>query len=241
MILNKIINQVNKLVSNNSSFKLSYDKLEFYLNKSVDNINRFLQTRFRTPEEYFEDSKFYYSVLKHVNNQNSIIYISEAFSIDKKELVDMDPLKSVHLYKKFPYFYDPKEKKIYNFNGNYSNNPIVDYESPIEENVSYLFYIINLDIFVLYDGTSFSEITSSNAYSEYNITLYNNVNDLIDIYDYNEFPDAYIRSCLIYYTAALYLEEEDEVESQYSMYLKKAEDELVSWRKKDFSCYNTCW
>lgn len=67
MKLNKIIDQVNKLVSNSSSFKLSYNKLEFYLNKSIDRINQFLGTHFRTPEEYYEDSKLYTSLKKDAN------------------------------------------------------------------------------------------------------------------------------------------------------------------------------
>ena len=232
MILNKIINQVNKLVSNNSSFKLSYDKLEFYLNKSVDNINRFLRTKFRTPEEYFEDSKFYYSVLKYINNNDNIIYLSEALSIKKEDI-------KKH-FSKCIYFYDPSEKVIYTYDK--ETGETFNHATQFNDEYTYFFYVMNLGIFVKYSYTDgFEEITEANAYSEYNITIYNNVNDLIDIYDYNEFPDRYIRSCLVYYTAALYLEEEDEVESQYSMYLSKADDELTSWRKEYFSCYNTKW
>lgn len=36
----------------------------------------------------------------------------------------------------------------------------------------------------------------------------------------------------------MYLEEEDELEKQYSIYLSKVDDELVAWRKECFSCFN---
>lgn len=64
---------------------------------------------------------------------------------------------------------------------------------------------------------------------------------LIENMDYTEIPDRYIRSCIVYYTAALYLEEEDELEGQYRAYKDKADKELIEWKHEYYSCYDTNW
>lgn len=60
-------------------------------------------------------------------------------------------------------------------------------------------------------------------------------------FDYNVFPDKYIRSCVIYHATALYLEEEDELESQYQTYKAKAMKELANWKKQYYSMYECEW
>ena len=64
---------------------------------------------------------------------------------------------------------------------------------------------------------------------------------VIEGMNYTEIPDRYIRSCMVYYTAALYLEEEDELEGQYQTYKNKADEELKEWRRQYYSCYDTKW
>lgn len=57
--------------------------------------------------------------------------------------------------------------------------------------------------------------------------------------NYDEFPDKYIRSILIYFTASLYLEEEDETEQQYQIYRARAREYLEGWYQTDFGHYDT--
>lgn len=59
-----------------------------------------------------------------------------------------------------------------------------------------------------------------------------------DTYMYGEIPDKYIRQVLIYYTASLYLEEEDETEDQYKLYQTRALEALRVWKKEQYSCYD---
>lgn len=57
-------------------------------------------------------------------------------------------------------------------------------------------------------------------------------------FEYTEIPDNYIRSILIYHTAALYLEEEDETEQQYSLYKARANEALERWMRKDYTVHD---
>ena len=103
------------------------------------------------------------------------------------------------------------------------------------------YYIKDLNIFIDTSNSRNIEI-GWGKYTEENSVIYNTIEDLgPEYFDYNELPDRYIRSCLAYYTAALYLEEEDELENQYRVYLSKADKELVNWKKQFYSMYDTEW
>lgn len=64
------------------------------------------------------------------------------------------------------------------------------------------------------------------------------INNYLDKYNYTLIPDKYIRQILVYYTAALYLEEEDELENQYAIYKSRAEQSLLEWQVLDFSVFD---
>lgn len=70
---------------------------------------------------------------------------------------------------------------------------------------------------------------------------YNVITEMPNDFDYNVFPDRYIRSCVIYHATALYLEEEDELESQYQTYKAKAMKEIANWKKQHYSMYECDW
>jgi hypothetical protein len=125
MLISQMTLILNKLVSNYSSVPLTYEKLEFYLDSSIDYINENLGTSFKTIKEEYEASEYYN--------------------------VDTAPIP-----------------------------------------------------------------TSS--------------------YSYTGIPEKYIRSILLYKTAALFLEEEDETEDQYKIYNSRAERALINWRKEGYSC-----
>lgn len=60
-------------------------------------------------------------------------------------------------------------------------------------------------------------------------------------YDYTCLPENVIRQVLIYYVAALYLEEEDEFEAQYKTFINRAESSLEKIRKIHYSSYDVNW
>lgn len=224
MYLDKIINIVNKLLSNSSSFKLDYDRLSLYLDSAVDNINRNLLTSFRTVSEYFEDSNFYYSVLKYIRNASDLVKFYGTIDDHSKENA---------------LYYNKKDGTVCVVK---TETPYID--PSVEEGYEVFYYIQEYDIFV----SSRLDIDDTLLWTTYSsdkpngITVYDSVESLgLGYFNYNVLPDRYIRSCLVYYTAALYLEEEDELESQYKVYLLKAEEELVSWKKQFYSVYDTTW
>lgn len=223
MYLDKIISYVNKLLSNSSSFKLNYtDKLSLYLDNSIDHINRELLTNFRTISEYFEDSKFFFSVLKYISEK----FDTKSFggSISSCELGSL--------------YYNEDDGKIYDSVFNEV------FESPLIKDGYEVFYYIQKDnIFVstkLQNGIAvWTKYTITDSHD---IEIFESIEELgVQYFNYNELPDRYIRSCVIYYTAALYLEEEDELENQYSVYLSKANEELSIWKKQFYSVYDTSW
>ena len=59
-------------------------------------------------------------------------------------------------------------------------------------------------------------------------------------YDYQCMPDEIIESVLIYLVAAFYLEEEDELESQYRQYISRAEENLTNIQHIYYSSYDMC-
>ena len=177
MLLKTIVNQINKLISNSSSFQLPYDRLEFYIDSSIDIINGKLKTTYKTPKQLYKDYEFYYNTMFLAN------YLGQ-FSADPTEFNTGDIYYNV-VDKIF------KERTL----GQWSKyNP---------ENT-------------VWTGTFGDRISSEK-------------------FNYNEIPDYYIRQCVIYQASALYLEEEDETETQYMVYKNKAELELENWLRLDYS------
>lgn len=68
--------------------------------------------------------------------------------------------------------------------------------------------------------------------------LYEPDEDYDGEFEYKEFSDKYIRLVLIYLTAALYLEEEDETEDQYQIYRARANTALEQWKQDEYSDYD---
>lgn len=64
---------------------------------------------------------------------------------------------------------------------------------------------------------------------------------VVSKYNYNLLPDPLIRSALIYLVTSSYLEEEDELESQYRVYQTKAENFLKEYRTTHYSCIDCYW
>jgi hypothetical protein len=64
------------------------------------------------------------------------------------------------------------------------------------------------------------------------------LNNYVSKFNYRVIPERYTRSCIIYFAAAYYLEEEDELENQYAVYKDKAEQSLLEWQQLDYSVYD---
>lgn len=63
MTINDIVKNINKVLSNYTSFALTYNQLELYIDSAVDYINFELQTKFKTPNESWEEDKYTNSIL----------------------------------------------------------------------------------------------------------------------------------------------------------------------------------
>jgi hypothetical protein len=184
MLLSQIIKRVNRLVGNSSSFALTYNQLEQYIDSAVDHINFELKTNMLTPS----DDWFYHEDIY------KIIY-------SKKFLGTYNQLESS---------FQPKEGDMY-------------YNSYSEQ---YLIYTSGNweEIFVNEDDTG--ALVPSLTIEQAN-------------YNYKCMPDDIIRSILVYAIAAFYLEEEDELESQYRTYMSKVEEGLADVKRIYYSCYDT--
>lgn len=200
-----IIDRINEILSNNSSFKLSYDKLKFFLDNAVDNINRELRTSYLTIDEvYYKDFKYNYALCSgytplyiRANDEKYSVILGNGYIALKDSATDE--------------YYDGIADAVY----------LEEYDT----------------LYVKSSGSEYTHIFDVIMdESEMVNTKY-----IIGKLNYTEIPDRYIRSCLIYYTAALYLEEEDELESQYQIYKNKAQEELIEWKHEYYSCYDTRW
>lgn len=194
MLLSKIIQQINLLVSNNSSFKLSYNRLEFYIQRAVDFINFELYTNYKTPDEVFQNNIKYYNLL-YFNN--------------KFVELDIAKLESEHSLLHYPV-------------GSITQNPKND----------------NMFMICIQ-----GEGTGAIKWDTYTVSTESlkPITECLDKFDYVEMPDSHIRAVLVYYTAASYLEEEDELESQYAQYKSKALEAMSSIKKQYYSCYRAEW
>lgn len=197
MLLKDIISSINKLVSNNSSFKLDYDRLKLYLDGAIDYVNTELLTEYPTIEEYFYNNIGYYSVI-----------LNEGIT---PVLVSNKPMCNNYVFDEY------QSMLLY-------NNLPVGANSP-----EYIF---------VKESSKFYKLLPDYSYYEQSY-------DMLEFmpleYDYNDIPDRYIRSCVIYKAASLYLEEEDELESQYQTYRSKADKELAKWKQQYYSMYKCAW
>lgn len=205
MLIKDIVQKINKLVSNNTSFKLDYERLRLYIDGAIDHINTELLTEYKTPEELFQTYKGYYSVL-HPRDGSS-------------------PISPIILSNTTP------NELGYWFNSNLQrlmfNNILVDTAT-----TSFNYVYIEEDM-------SLYEQLSDGSFRQLGYTMLDKLP--ANEFNYNEFPDRYMRSCVVYYAAALYLEEEDELESQYYAYKSKADAELKNWKKQYYSMYECRW
>lgn len=202
MYVKDILTRINGLLSNASSFKLSYSKLKFYLDGAIDHVNESLKTEYPSIDDaYRSDLKYNYAVCKGYVT----LYIHKkdnkyAFDLSTRTLYDIENKQkytgfadAVYIESEDKLFIKEYSKYTYHF------------DSMVPDSV------INGDI--------------------------NNIEN----FDYNVLPDRYIRSCVVYYASALYLEEEDELEGQYQEYKSKAKEELQEWKHQYYSCYDTEW
>ena len=77
MLLENIIKHVNKIIANNSSFKLNYDQLEFYINTAVDYINTVLKTQMLNPQEQWENNLLLNNILYNESIKSTHMYLGE--------------------------------------------------------------------------------------------------------------------------------------------------------------------
>ena len=83
MLVKDIINNINKLLSNNTSFRLSYERLKFHLDSAIDNINRELLTNYPTIQEMYDSARGYYYMVSLGYNvlllyENNNYYLDES-------------------------------------------------------------------------------------------------------------------------------------------------------------------
>ena len=202
MYVKDILTRINGLLSNASSFKLSYSKLKFYLDGAIDHVNESLKTEYPSIDDaYRSDLKYNYAVCKG--------YVT--LYIHKKDIKYAFDLSTRTLY-------DTENKQKYT---GFADAVYRDSEDKlfIKEYCKYTYH--------------FDSVVPDSVIKE-------DINN-IENFDYNVLPDRYIRSCVVYYAAALYLEEEDELEGQYQEYKSKAKEELQEWKHQYYSCYDTEW
>lgn len=201
MLLTKIVSAVNKLVGNNSSIPLTYNKLEFYINSAVDHINLFLNTEMHTPSEDWDVNKENYNII-----YNNKFLGSFAVTLDDPNNKDWLLISELAAAKKDDMFFNTKNNKYY---------------------------------ICMYDGfrdNKFMVMTNIQILALPELSISNTKN-----YNYTCLPENVIRQVLIYYIAALYLEEEDEFESQYKTYINRADEALEKIRKIHYSSYDVNW
>lgn len=200
MLIKDIVKKINKLVSNNTSFKLDYERLRLYIDGAVDHINTELLTEYKTPQEVFEELIGYYSALYNLEISSVI-------------LSNTTPDADGYMFN--------TERNMLVYNGQ-----LVDAPTQL---FPYIYVIENMGLYAQLEDGSFEQI-------EYSL-----LDKMPEDINYTEIPDRYIRSCVAYYAAALYLEEEDELESQYYAYKSKADAELKNWKKQYYSMYECRW
>lgn len=183
MFVSEIIKNVNTLVGNNTSTKLNYKRLEFYIDAAVDYINNELGTSFRGPSKLYEDNKYLYNTLW---SDEFIGAYAEALPSPSEFPVDSIILES------------------------------------------------NLGVFLKTDGAAWLEYDITESTLPDGKTFIN----YLDKFDYREIPNYYIRYCLVYSIAVLFLEEEDELERQHSTYQSRVDSTILRWKQLEYSMFD---
>ena len=190
MLLKDIVKRVNQLISNNSSYNLNFNKLEFYIDSAVDRINEVLKENFKTPREYFES-----------NFVDEVISYSEYYLgvFGSAEDIPVDAISDGYIY----------------YQTNCSNPG---------------YFLRQNGVWVLVDDLS--DLSGIVSFADVEL------NNYVNKFNYRVIPERYVRGCIIYFAAAYYLEEEDELENQYAVYKDKAEQSLLEWQQLDYSVYD---
>lgn len=245
MLINDIVKQINTLVSNSSSFQLTYEKLKYYINMSVDFINFELKTNMLNPEEEWESKEWLYTI-GHDPGFLGSFYGKPKVDLNTKGKLCYD-LTDQHYHYFNGLFWCPVDI----VNGTYFTNDIVEHsnylgafnaEPEITDDVfpKYYYNTETNCYYTIASSTESWELVKYVSQKEFplNITQisieYANMN-------YSAMPDNVIRSVLIYHTAASYLEEEDEFEYQHSTYKQKAIDSLEKIKQIHYSVYTCTW
>lgn len=246
MLINDIIKQVNKLVSNSSSFLLRYDNLKNYINSAVDIINLRLKTNMATPEEEWETKKWIYTI------SNNDKFLGDYYDMPSITLNDKGYLFCNLADNNYYYFNGLFWCSIDIVNGTYTSNVIVEHNDylgafsdfPEKSSLeSYPKYFYNTSTKCYYEIESEEhnwELVKYVRQKEFPLDIPQTT--LTDANtNYSAMPDNIIRTVLIYYIAALYLEEEDEFEYQYTTYKERAENSLTEVQKIHYSVYTCDW
>ena len=247
MLINDIIKQINKLLSNSSSFLLTYERLRQYIDVAVDHINFELKTNMKTPHEEWEEKEWVYTISYYPKFLGS-------FYTGINLTANMDHKGKIYCnlsYNTYYYYNGIQWCPINTTKGTYASNDIIEHENflgifdtePEVENPTYPMYYYNSSLGNYYIKNSDS--------TEWLVVLYPCLKEVkleipqISIEEanmyYGTMPDNVIRSVLIYYAAASYLEEEDEFEAQHSAYKQKAEENLQKIKQTNYSMYTCNW
>ena len=217
MLVKDIINNINKLLSNNTSFRLSYERLKFHLDSAIDNINRELLTNYPTIQEMYDSARGYYYMI-------SLGY-------------------NVLLLHENNYYLDENTGKLYYRDNNKTVDTDIIYGLYNEDNCSSYIIDTNNELY-LSDG---SELYTEDNYRlsiayTYTELQESDIPEVVNMdVNYVAIPDRYIRSCVVYGAVCNYLEEEDELENQYRIYKNKVEQEIDNWKKQYYSMYECRW
>ena len=217
MLVKDIINNINKLLSNNTSFRLSYERLKFHLDSAIDNINRELLTNYPTIQEMYDSARGYYYMV-------SLGY-------------------NVLLLHENNYYLDESTGKLYYRDNNKTVDTDIIYGLYNEDNCSSYIIDTNNELY-LSDG---SELYTEDNYRlsiayTYTELQESDIPEVVNMdVNYVAIPDRYIRSCVVYGAVCNYLEEEDELENQYRIYKNKVEQEINNWKKQYYSMYECRW
>lgn len=223
MLVKDIINNINKLLSNNTSFRLSYERLKFHLDSAIDNINRELLTNYPTIQEMYDSARGYYYMISLGYNvlllhENNNYYLDESTG-------------------KLYYRDNTKDEFIYTVNTN-------TIDGLYNENNCSSYIIDNNNELYLSDGSELYTEDNHRLSVDYIYTELpkSDIPEVVNMdVNYIAIPDRYIRSCVVYGAVCNYLEEEDELENQYRIYKNKVEQEIDNWKKQYYSMYECRW
>ena len=217
MLVKDIINNINKLLSNNTSFRLSYERLKFHLDSAIDNINRELLTNYPTIQEMYDSARGYYYMI-------SLGY-------------------NVLLLHENNYYLDESTGKLYYRDTNKTVDTDIIYGLYNEDNCSSYIIDTNNELY-LSDGSELYTEDNHRLSIAYTYTELqeSDIPEVVNMdVNYVAIPDRYIRSCVVYGAVCNYLEEEDELENQYRIYKNKVEQEIDNWKKQYYSMYECRW